>query len=285
MKKYKWRIMPTFKMKKDILSIIISLGLKISIFITIATFAIIMGFIMIKGISHLDLKLFDLEYNSENISMTPAIINTINMILLSLLIVLPVGIFGAIFLNEYARGHSKIISSISIATETLVGIPSIVYGMFGYLIFVNYFGFKNSFLAGSLTLSIMILPLILRSSQEALKNVPDNIREASFALGATKLKTIFWIVLPIALPGILAGIILSIGKIVGESAALIYTSGTAAQIAGLFDSARTLSVHMYIISSEGLHINEAYSTAFILIILVLGINIGANFIVKKLGMK
>lgn len=185
-------------------------------------------------------------------------------------------------MTQYTRKKSKILSLINIAAETLTGIPSIVYGLFGYLAFVLYFGFKTSFLAGVLTLSIMILPLILRSSEEALKSVFKGYKEAALALGASKIRTIFVIILPSAISGILAGVILSIGKIVGESAALLYTSGSVAKVAGLFDSGRTLSVHMYVISSEGLHINAAYAGAMILILIVLAINLLSNFIAKKL---
>ncbi|WP_258864164.1 MULTISPECIES: phosphate ABC transporter permease PstA [unclassified Helicobacter] len=256
--------------------------MRLAIFSTLGVFAILIGFIFIKGIPHLSLDLFSWKYTSQNVSMLPSIINTFNMMLLSLAIAMPLGIFGAIFLSEYANSKNMLIGLIGIASETLVGIPSIVYGLFGYLAFVIYFGFRVSFLAGALTLSIMILPLILRSSQEALKAVPLSLREASFALGAGKLRTIFAIILPTATPGILAGVILSIGKIVGESAALLYTSGSVAQVAGVFDSARTLSVHMYALSSEGLHINQAYSTAMVLILMVLGINCASNFIAKKL---
>ena len=268
--------------KKDPISLLLYLTLRLSIFSVLGVFALLMGFIFIKGIAYLDLDLFAWEYNSQNVSMMPAIINTLTMVFISLLIAMPLGILGAIFLNEYGRKDSKILSIIAVATETLVGIPSIVYGLFGYLAFVIYFGLGYSLIAGCLTLSIMVLPLILRSSQEALLAVPLSYREASFALGAGKLRTIFSIVLPAAAPGILAGVILSIGKIVGESAALLYTSASVAKVAGMLDSGRTLSVHMYIISSEGLHINEAYSTAMVLILIVLGINFISNIVAKKL---
>ncbi|PZT48526.1 phosphate ABC transporter, permease protein PstA [Helicobacter valdiviensis] len=269
-------------MQKDYTSLFIYYALRISICITLGIFILIIGFIFVKGLAHLSPKLFALEYNSQNVSMMPSIINTLNMMLLSLLIAIPFGVFGAIFLSEYGKKNSKIKHIIAIASETLVGIPSIVYGLFGYLVFVHYLGFGYSFLSGSLTLSIMILPLILRSAQEALHSVPLSLREASFALGASKLRTLFSIILPVAIPGILAGVILSIGKIFGESAALLYTAATVPQVAGLLDSARTLSVHMYVISSEGLHMNEAYSTAMVLIIIVLLINIISNFLAKKL---
>lgn len=270
------------KARVDYLSICLSLLLKISMFSTLFVFFVLIGFIFYKGVMYLSWDLFAWEYTSENVSMMPAIINTINMVLFSLLIALPLGIFGAIFLSEYGNKKSRLLNLIRVASDTLVGIPSIVYGLFGYLAFVIYFGFRTSFIAGVLTLSIMILPLILRSSEEALRSVPMSFREASFALGAGKLRTIFAIIVPAAIPGILAGVILSIGRIVGESAALLYTSGSVAKVAGVMDSGRTLSVHMYAISSEGQHINQAYSTAMILILIVLVINIVSNLIAKKL---
>ncbi|TLD98461.1 phosphate ABC transporter permease PstA [Helicobacter trogontum] len=269
-------------MKKDGLSSLLFWCMRLSIYSTLAIFCILIGFIFMKGVIHLTPSLFEWEYNSENVSMMPAIINTINMILFSLAIAMPLGIFGAIFLTEYSSSKNKLIIIITTAAETLVGIPSIVYGLFGFLAFVVFFQLKFSFLAGSLTITIMILPVILRSAQEALKSVPLMYREASLALGAGKLRTIFSIILPAATPGILAGIILSIGKIVGESAALLYTFGGFAQVSGLFDSGRTLSMHMYLISNEGHHINEAYSTAMILIVIVLMINLLSNYIAKTL---
>lgn len=267
--------------KKDNLSYALSLLMRFAIFCTLAVFLILIGFIFIKGVIHLNLSMFEWEYNSHNISMKPAIINTLNMVIVALILAMPLGIFGAVYLSEYSSKKSKILHIVRVASETLVGIPSIVYGLFGYLAFVIYFGFRTSFLAGSLTLSIMVLPLILRSAEEALKSVPLSFREASFALGAGKLRTIFIIIVPAAIPGILAGVILSIGRIVGESAALLYTSGTVAKVASLLDSGRTLSVHMYAISSEGQYINESYSTAMVLIIIVLLINFGSNYIAKK----
>ena len=270
------------KARVDYLSLCLSWLLKISMFSTLFVFFVLIGFIFYKGVMYLSWDLFAWEYTSENVSMMPAIINTINMVLFSLLIALPLGIFGAIFLSEYGNKKSRLLNLIRVASDTLVGIPSIVYGLFGYLAFVIYFGFRTSFIAGVLTLSILILPLILRSSEEALRSVPMSFREASFALGAGKLRTIFAIIVPAAIPGILAGVILSIGRIVGESAALLYTSGSVAKVAGMMDSGRTLSVHMYAISSEGQHINQAYSTAMILILIVLVINIVSNLIAKKL---
>ncbi|MCI6217408.1 MAG: phosphate ABC transporter permease PstA [Helicobacter sp.] len=269
-------------MQRDFLSILISCFMYLCVGIVCSVFCIVLGFIFFRGVPYLSLDLFAFQYTTSNLSMLPAIINTFCIVLCSLLLAMPLGIFGAVFLSEYANKKSKMLSLITLACETLSGIPSIVYGLFGYLAFVIYFGLKISFLSGVLTLSIMVLPLILRSSEEALKAVSDSLREASFALGATKLRTIFCIVLPAAIPGILTGIILSIGKIVGESAALLYTAGSVAQIAGFLESGRTLSVHMYALSSEGLHTNQAYATASVLVLFILGINLLSNFIASKL---
>lgn len=269
------------RLKSDLLSLCLNFLMRFATFSVMAIFFLLVGFIFIKGVWHLDSSLFEWEYNSVNVSMMPAFINTINMVIFALLLAMPLGIFGAVYLQEYGSKQSKILSLIRIATETLVGIPSIVYGLFGYLAFVIYFGLGTSLAAGVLTLSIMILPLILRSSEEALKSVPLSYKEAAFGLGAGKLRVIFAVILPSAVNGILAGVILSIGRIVGESAALLYTSGSVAQIAGVLDSGRSLSVHMYVIASEGLHINQAYSTAMMLIVLVFLMNLAANIIAKK----
>lgn len=265
----------------DGLTRVLSFCIRASMACVVLVFVVLVGFIFLKGSAHLSVEMFAWQYNSQNLSMTPAIINTLNIVLFALCLAVPFGVFGALYLSEYSSQKNKILKIIRIASETLVGIPSIVYGLFGYLAFVIYFGFRTSFLAGGLTLAIMVLPLILRSSEEALKSVPMSFREASYALGAGKLRTIFVIILPAALPGILAGVILSIGRIVGESAALLYTSGSVAKIAGLMDSGRTLSVHMYAISNEGLHINEAYSTAMVLIVIVCLINLSANALAKR----
>lgn len=270
------------ELRTDLVSLILSLAMKLSMAAVLLVFLLLIGFIFYNGLPYISWDLFAWEYNSENVSMMPAIINTLHMIVIALSISLPLGLFGAVFLSEYGNKRSKILAVVRIGSDALVGIPSIVYGLFGYLAFVIYFGFKTSIIAGALTLAIMILPLILRSSEEALRAIPMSFREASFALGAGKLRTIFAIVVPAAIPGILAGVILSIGRIVGESAALLYTSGSVAKVASAMDSGRTLSVHMYAISSEGLHVNEAYSTAMVLIIIVFFINLLSNFIAKKL---
>lgn len=255
-----------------------------SAIITLLVLAFLVGFILIKGVPHIKPSLFALNYNSENVSLMPAMISTIMMTLLSLVIAVPLGVFSAIYLTEYAGRGNKVVSLIGVTTETLSGIPSIVYGLFGLLFFVTYLGWGFSLLAGAFTLSIMILPLIMRSSEEALKAVPDSYREGSFGLGAGKLRTVFKIVLPSAVPGILAGIILAIGRIVGETAALIYTAGTVAQVPeNPMMSARTLSVHMYALSSEGLHTNEGYATAVVLLVVVVLINALSAKLAKKVG--
>jgi len=242
----------------------------------------LVAYVVIKGLPNLKLSLFALNYTSENVSVVPALITTLEMTLLSLIIAVPLGVFTAVYLVEYASRKNKIVGIIRLTTETLSGIPSIVYGLFGMLFFVTYLNWGFSLIAGAFTLSIMILPLIMRTSEEALKSVPDSFREGSFGLGAGRLRTVFKIVLPSAVHGILSGIILAIGRIVGETAALIYTSGTVAQIpSSLSDSARTLSVHMYNLSSESLHTNESYATALILLIMVIGINSLASFAAKK----
>lgn len=252
--------------------------------LTITVLLLLIAYILIKGIPHLNLDLFAWKYTSENVSLIPALINTVIVTVLALVIAVPLGIFSAIFLVEYAGRGNKFINVIRITTETLSGIPSIVYGLFGMLFFVVYLKWRYSILAGAFTLSIMILPLIMRTTEEALKAVPDSYREGSFGLGAGKLRTVFRIVLPSAIPGILAGVILATGRIVGETAALIYTAGTVAEIPkNVMKSGRTLAVHMYTLSSEGLYINQAHATAVVLLILVVGINALSNFVAKKLA--
>lgn len=264
-------------------SFILMLLVMLSAIITFAVLLFLIAYILINGIPHIKPELFALKYTSENGSLFPALINTIIMTALSLIIAVPFGIFSAIFLVEYAKRGNKFINVIRITTETLSGIPSIVYGLFGMLFFVTTLKWGYSLLAGAFTLSIMILPLIMRTTEEALKAVPDSYREGSFGLGAGKLRTVFRIVLPSAVPGILAGVILAVGRIVGETAALIYTAGTVADIPdGVMGSGRTLAVHMYSMSREGLHMDQAYATAVVLLVLVIGINWLSGFIARKI---
>ena len=239
--------------------------------LTVLVLGFLIAYILVKGIPHLTPQLFAWEYNSENVSMLPAIINTLESTALTLLVAIPFGIGAAIYLVEYASAKNRFVPIIRMTAETLTGIPSIVYGLFGMLFFNSIFGI--SMLSGALTLAIMVLPVIMRTTEEALLAVPKNYREGSFGLGAGKLRTIFKIVLPAAMPGIFSGIVLSIGRIVGETAALIYTAGTFTKAASsVFNSGRTLSVHMYLLSKEGLNTDQAYATAVVLLVIVIFIN-------------
>lgn len=270
--------------KKSPQSFILFILVMVSAIITIGVLLVLIAYILIKGIPNLSLDLFAWEYNSENVSMMPAIINTLIMTALSLIIAVPLGIFSAIYLTEYAKRGNKFVNVIRVTAETLSGIPSIVYGLFGYLMFVIACGFGNSMISGALTLAIMVLPLIMRTTEEALKSVPDSFREGSFGLGAGKLRTVFRIVLPSAVPGILSGIILSIGRIVGETAALLYTSGTVTGVAtDLTKSGRTLAVHMYRLLNEGLYTDQAYGVAVVLLIMVILINGLSGLVAKKIA--
>ena len=259
--------------------------------ITVGVLVALIAYILIMGIPNLSPKLFEWEYTTENVSMMPAIINTIVMTILSLLLAVPVGIFSAIYLVEYARRGNKLVSVVRTTAETLSGIPSIVYGLFGYLMFGVAFGWGYSMLSGAFTLAIMILPSIMRTTEEALKAVPDSYREGSFGLGAGRLRTVFVVILPSAMPGILAGVILGIGRITGETAALIYTAGTVAgipttqignfPILDVLASGRTLAIHMYALLNEGLYMEQAYATAVVLLVMVLLINGLSSLIAKK----
>lgn len=254
--------------------------------LTMAVLLFIVIYILVKGIPNLSPGLFSLKYTTDNQSIMPALLHTIELTIMGLLLAVPLGIFSAVFMNEYAKRGSKLVALVGVTSETLTGIPSIVYGLFGLLFFVEACHLRKTLLSGALTIAIMVLPTILRTTQEALMAVPDMYREASFGLGAGKLRTVFKVILPSAMPGILSGVILAIGRIVGESAALIYTAGTITdKYAGPLDSGRTLAVHMYLLSSEGLYTNQAYATAVVLLVLVLFLNLGskavANHITKE----
>ena len=240
-------------------------------------------YILIKGIPNLKPSLFEWKYTSKNASMMPAIINTITMVLMTLLIAVHFGIGSAIYLTEYAKRGNKVVPVIRMTTETLSGIPSIVYGLFGYMAFVRWLDWGYSLMAGIITLAIMILPLIMRTTEEALLAVPDSYREGSYGLGAGRLRTIFRVVLPSAMPGILSGVILGVGRIVGETAALIYTAGSVTGVpTSLMSSGRTLAVHMYALLSEGLYTDEAYATAVVLLVLVFIINRLSAYVANKI---
>ena len=240
--------------------------------LTFALLFFLIGYILVKGVPYLSTDLFSLTYNSENLSLLPSLINTFILTVVSLVIAAPLGIFAAIYLVEYANKGSKLVNVIRITAETLSGIPSIVYGLFGMLFFVTALHWGLSLLSGAFTLVIMILPLIMRTAEEALRSVPDSYREASFGLGAGKLRTIFSIVLPSAVPGI------------GETAALIYTAGTVAEVPkNLMGSGRTLALHMYVLSGEGLHMNQASATAVVILAFVLVINFLSGAVAKRIA--
>ena len=265
-------------------SLIMLILILLAVTITVASMIYLVIYILVNGIPYITPDLFAWKYNTENVSMTPAIINTIIMVFLTLLLAVPIGIAAAIYLVEYSKRNSKLVKVIRLTTETLAGIPSIVFGLFGFIVFVLLLKWGNSLLAGVLTLTMMVLPTIVRTTEESLLAVPDMFREGSYGLGAGKLRTIFVIVLPAAIPGILSGVILAIGRIVGESAALIFTAGTVAEVPkSLFSSTRTLAVHMYSLLNEGLYTNQAYATAVILLVIVLIINGLSGQVAKKVG--
>ena len=258
--------------------------------VTSLVLAFVVGYILVNGVPYLTPSLFEWEYDSTNVSLMPALVNTLVMAGLSLLMAVPVGVGSAIYLVEYAKRGSRFVQMVRTTTETLQGIPSIIYGLFGLLFFVTALQWGLSLLAGACTLAIMVLPVIMRTTEEALLAVPDAYREGGFGLGAGRLRTVFRCVLPSAVPGILGGVILALGRCVGEVAALIFTAGSIAAIpnfaegaAALLDSTRTLAVHMYVLSSEGLHVNETYATAVVLLVMVVLLNLMATFAAKKMN--
>ena len=263
-------------------SLLLRLLCVLSAVITGGVLLLVAGYVLCKGIPYLKPSMFAPVYNSENVSMLPALFNTIWMTLLSLAIAAPLGVGGAIYLVEYAPRKSRLVQLVRVTAETLSGIPSILYGLFGMIFFVTMLRWSYSLLSGALTLAIMVLPLILRTTEEALLAVPDSYREGSYGLGAGRLRTIFRVVLPPASGGIFAGIILATGRIVGETAALIYTAGTVAQFAvNPMSSGSTLAVHVYVLSGEGLHVGEAYATAVILMLIVFLMNALSSWIAKR----
>lgn len=272
--------------KRKPLSLLMLIIVALSAMLSAAALVFIIAYVLIKGVPNLTPDLFSLTYNSDNVSCMPSVINTIILTLLTLIIAVPFGIGAAIYLAEYAKKGNKFVKFIRTMAETLAGIPSIVYGLFGMLFFVYALNWGFSLLAGAFTLAIMVLPTIMRTTEEALITVPDAYREGSFGLGAGKLRTIVKIILPSAMPGILSGVILAVGRIVGETAALLYTYGSATGYAtSPLSSGRSLAVHMYVLANEGLHTDQAWGTAVVLLALVFGINTLSAFVAKKLGNK
>ncbi len=272
-----------YRYGRDPLSIVLLICVWVAAGLTFLSLAFLLVYILGQGLPNINMDLFAMEYNTQNVSLFPALLDTIIMVLLALFLATPLGVFAAIYLVEYAQRGNKLVSAVRVTADTLSGIPSIVYGLFGMLFFVIYLKLGYSLLAGACTVAIMILPLIMRTTEEALKSVPDSYREGAYGLGAGKLRTVFTIVLPSAIPGILAGIILSIGRIVGETAALIYTAGTVAALPeNVFSSGRTLAVHMYVLASEGLYMKQAYATAVVLVVIVIAINWLSSRLARRL---
>ena len=278
---------PVQYLKNHPFSFFLRMLVYVSAVITVTVLVFLIGYILYKGVPNLTLPgIFDWKFTSQNMSMTPAIINTVLMTALSLLMAVPIGVFAAIYLVEYSKKGNKLVKLIRVTAETLSGIPSIVYGLFGFIVFVITLGWSYTLLSGAITLSIMILPLIMRTTEEALMAVPDSYREGSFGLGAGRLRTVFRIIVPSAMPGILSGIILAIGRIVGESAALIFTAGTNPVVPdSLFSSVSTLSVHMYALMTEGLYVDQAYAVAVVLLGVVILINALSAALARKLTKK
>lgn len=274
--------------KRKLNSIILKCIVWLCGIITVGILVYILLFILVRGIPNINMEFLFGSYNSESLSAFSSIVTTMVMIVVSLLIAVPIGVFCAIYLTEYAKRGNKAVKAIRLAVDTLAGIPSIIYGLFGMIFFVTLLGFKTSVLSGICTLAIMVLPVIISSSEEAIKSVPDIYREGSLGLGASRLRTVFKIVLPTAMPGILSGVILAIGRIVGETAALIFTSGTNVlqmPTLNLLASQRTLAIHMYMLASEGLpHSKDmAFATGAILIIIVFLVNFATTRLANKLG--
>lgn len=268
------------KTKEILLNILVWL----SAIFTITVLVTIVGFIFIKGIKLISPSFLFSSYSASGTSgILPMIVATLYIIFLSVLIATPIGVLAAVYLQEYAK-QGKVVKLIRFATESLAGIPSIVYGLFGGIFFVVVLGFNYSLLSGALTVSIIILPVIIRTTEESLKTVPANYREASLGLGATRFQTLYKVILPSAIPGILSGLILSIGRVVGESAAILLTAGTVAQMPkSIFDSARTLTVHAYLVTKEKGNIEEAAAIGIVLIVIILLLNTLAKLISKKIN--
>jgi len=253
----------------------------LSLILAVAVLMLVVGYVLMNGLPHIRPSLFATQFTTDNQSLFPALIGTLMVVGLSLTLTVPLGVCSAIFLVEYAKRGSQFVKIVRLTTETLAGIPSIVYGLFGFIFFGVFLGWGLSLMSGAFTVSIMILPLIMRTTEESLKSVPDTYREGSFGLGAGRLRTVVRIVLPAAIPGILAGVILAIGRIIGETAAIIFTLGNVARMPNnLFDTGRTLSAHMYALANEGTHPGEAHATAAVLLIVVILVNALSSWIAR-----
>lgn len=267
--------------------LIMKLLMIISVAITCGLVIFLVAYVMYKGIPHISWELISTKpsYLSGKIGILPDILNTVYIILATLILVIPLGVGAAVYLTEYAR-NQKVVALIEYAAETLSGIPSIIYGLVGMLFFCQFLGFRTSLLAGALTLVIMNLPTVMRTTQESLKTVPQSYREGAFGLGAGKWRVIKTVVLPECVDGVITGCILSIGRIIGESAALLFTAGFAHALNGFFDglasSGSTLTVALYVYAKEQGEFEIAFAIAAILMILTLIINLAADLVGKKL---
>ena len=270
-----------FKLRKKPIDLILFLLTWVSIIATVSVLLLIVGYVLINGLPHIQPSLFATQFTTENQSLFPALMGTLMIVGLSLVLAVPLGVASAIYLVEYAKRGSRFVKVVRLTTETLAGIPSIVYGLFGFIFFGVFLGWGLSLMSGAFTTAIMILPLIMRTTEESLKSVPDIYREGSFGLGAGRLRTVWRIVLPSAMPGILSGTILAIGRIIGETAAIIFTLGNVARMPNnLFDTGRTLSAHMYALANEGTHPGEAHATAAVLLIVVIVLNMVSSRIAR-----
>ncbi|OPZ81990.1 MAG: Phosphate transport system permease protein PstA [bacterium ADurb.Bin431] len=254
---------------------------------TVGILVVIICIIFIKGIANLNLE-FILAFPQDmgrHGGIFPSIVGTFCLVLLSLLFAAPLGLGTAIYLTEYTR-ESRLTTLIRFGVESLAGVPSIIYGLFGFIFFVIKLKMGWSLLAGSLTMAIMILPTIIRTSEEAIKSVPVNLRRVSYSLGGTRWETTTRVVLPCAAPGILTGIMLSIGRTISETAAVIFTMGSSLRLpTTLMDSGRSLAVHFYILAREGISLEKAYATALVLVLIILAINAVAYYFMHRITSK
>ena len=251
--------------------------------VTLAVLLFIIGFVLDKGLPVLSFKF--LFSNPEDMGraggILPTLLGSVLLPLLAIAIAMPLGVGTAVYLTEYTR-ETKVTKVIRFGTDCLAGIPSIIFGLFGFIFFVVMLGFGWSLLSGGLTLAIMILPTIIRTSEEAIRAVPHSFREVSFSLGATRWETVMKVVLPNALPGIVTGVMLGVGRCISETAAVIFTAGLALRLPQTpFDSVRTMAVHYYVLVREGLSTENAYGTAAVLIIAVLLVNLTAYWLMHR----
>jgi phosphate transport system permease protein len=260
------------------------MALSFSALFTVGMLVLIVAVIFFKGVVNVNME-FILSYPEDmgrHGGVFPSVMGTIFLAVLSIALATPLGVGTAIFLTEYTR-ESFLTQAIRFGIEALAGIPSIIYGLFGFIFFVIQLKMGWSLLSGTLTLTIMILPTIIRTSEEAIKSVPYNFRMVSYSLSATKWETITRVVLPSAAPGILTGVMLSIGRVVGETAAVIFTMGSSLRLpTGLFDSGRTMAVHFYILAREGISLEKAYATALVLVVSILVINVIAYYLMNRM---